>query len=247
MRAGAIISIVFGILLLIGGIIFLALYGIGDANSKFENEIDVPNGQFYVVGDKTASKITGEYSASEPIEVYVTTDESVKSGLIWSIDSLSDVEKLDEGKSSGSIDYETSKSDDTYFLLFNNPNDSSVHLSVDVEFHNEGMSTICLIPGFIMLIIGIVLLAVGMVLRKKYRAEGQYQPQEPTEYSAPTSVPIQPGYQPKHQPAYQSTMKPSSPRFTYSEDETHCPQCNRPLNFMMQYQKWYCTTCQKYF
>lgn len=249
MRVGAIISLIFGILLLIGGIILLVFYGIGDANSEFSGEQNIGYGYYWHIGGKSASKIKGEYSSSGPVDVYVTSDESV-TGFLWSLDDLDDLTALDKGKTEGTIDYETPDSSKEYYLIFTNPNDSNINVNTDVEFQNEGLSMICLIPGIISLIIGVVLLIVGAMLAKKGKvAASQFPAYSPPSGPPATSssVPIQPGYQPGYQSSDQSTMQSTTSSYTYSEQETTCPQCHRPLNFLMQYNKWYCNTCQKYY
>ena len=98
----------------------MIMFLVGSQNSSEEFNKTLEPGQFYVMGDKPASKIVAEYSSTQPIDVYVTTDQNVKYGIVWSLDSIDDCKNLDSGKTSGKIDYDTPDTGKNYYLLLTN-------------------------------------------------------------------------------------------------------------------------------
>ena len=210
MKAGAIVALIFGILFLIGGIILLGLYGLGASNSKQELDETVPAQQFWAMGDKPASRIIAEYKAEYPVDVYVTTDSSVKSGFVFSINSLDDVKLLEEGKTSGKIDYDTPDDSKTYYILFYNKGNYNNKMHVDIEFQFEAMNYMCLIPGVIGLILGPILILVGYRIHKKSKGD------------------FVPGAQP---PGYQQTPGGYQQYPQYGEQgmQRTCKACGRPV------------------
>jgi DNA-directed RNA polymerase subunit RPC12/RpoP len=247
MGTKATIFMIFGIIFVIIGIITFALFAIGDANTKFDDEQTIGYGQFWTIGGKTATRITGEYTASQPVDVYVTTDDSVRSGMVWSLESLEDLESLDEGKTEGNIDYETPDSGKDYYLIFNNPNISSTHVSAKIEFQNEGVLATCLILGVIMLVLGIIFLFLGFRARKQsdglpsqypqypmyqqpqqYQQPAQYPPQYPAQYQQQYQQPPQ---QPQPPPQPQPTPPPQQGIKTYN-----CPHCGKPFKSQIPQQ-----------
>jgi DNA-directed RNA polymerase subunit RPC12/RpoP len=240
MGTKATVFLILGIIFVIIGAITLGLFALGDANSKFDDEQTIGYGQFWTVGGKMATRITGEYTATIPVDVYVTTDESVRTGLIWSLESLDDLETLDEGKTQGNIDYETPDSSKDYYLIFYNPNISSTHVSAKVEFQNEEVLAVCLILGIILLVLGIVFLILGFKFRKEadvrpppYPQQPMYQ--QPQQYQQPAQYP--PQYQqqqyqqPPQQPQPQPTPPPSQGVKTYN-----CPHCGKPFTSQIPQQ-----------
>jgi DNA-directed RNA polymerase subunit RPC12/RpoP len=238
MGTKATIFLIFGIIFVIIGAITLGLFALGDANTKFDDEQTIGYGQFWTIGGKTATRITGEYTASQPVDVYVTTDDSVRSGMVWSLEGLENIELLDEGKTEGNIDYETSDSTTDYYLIFDNPNISSTHVTAKIEFQNEGVLAVCLILGIIMLVLGIVFLFLGIRARKRpdglpppYPQQPMYQ--QPQQYQQPAPYP--PQYQQQYQPPPQQPPQPTPPPQpgikTYN-----CPHCGKPFTSQIPQQ-----------
>ncbi|WP_455391666.1 hypothetical protein [[Eubacterium] cellulosolvens] len=167
MRIATGLSLIFGIFLILGGFVFLTYHSMGEQNSSLEKELDVPENHFFTVGGEKADKIVGEYSATEPVNVYLTTNDSVKTEHIASIESLENYTVLAVGEKAGILDYQTPDSEKKYYIIFNNPNNASIHLDISVEFESSERSTVCLLPGIILLLSGIILIAVGVNFHRK--------------------------------------------------------------------------------
>jgi len=170
MKLATKLSLIFGILLIIGSIIMFGLYLVGETNSKLEKELEIPEFHYFTVGGERADRVIAEYSATESINVYLTTNKSVKQEHLSSIESLDNYVTLDEGNTSGYIDYNTPDSDKEYYLIFNNPNNFTVNLDVNVEFESAVRSSNCLLSGIILLMSGAALLAYGLLERRRQRA-----------------------------------------------------------------------------
>jgi DNA-directed RNA polymerase subunit RPC12/RpoP/flagellar basal body-associated protein FliL len=253
MKARVIVPLIIGILLIVAGLAFLAFYGIGSSNSTLNDERNVGSDQVWILGGKMASRITGEYSASQPVNVYVTTDDSVMGGFIMSIQSLDDVDTIALDSRQGDIDYETGDSSLDYYLLIENPNDTTTNVDLSVVFESDVASTICLIPGIIFLIIGIVLIIVAVMARKKAAAEpAQYPPQMQQQqyYAQPPQQQYAPRQQYTQQPPQQYAQppppvrSPPPPRKTASYD---CPLCRRPFTMQVPSQDTVvtCPSCKQ--
>jgi hypothetical protein len=240
--------LVLGILLIIGGIISLILLGVGSSNSKTEGSQTVPYGSYYVIGGKSAEKIIVDYSASKPVDVYVTTDDSV-TGFIWSVDSLDDLEKLETG-TGGHIEYETEDSGIDCYLLFVNDNEgTSANVNAEVEFQQSGFSNMCLGAGVVLLILGIVFIVISRRMKGKASKAPQYQttpahtqqgyqvgqfpqqpsqdpyPQQPQQQSLYHQPPSQPGYSPPPQQPQQGYQQPQYPQQQgYQQQSQYPPQ-----------------------
>jgi hypothetical protein len=167
MKLATKLSLIFGILLIIGSFIVFILYTSGEPNSKLEKELEIPQFHYFTVGGERADRVIAEYSATESINVYLTTNKSVKHEHLSSIESLDNYVTLDEGNTSGHIEYNTPDSDKEYYIIFNNPNNSTVNLDVNVEFEYTARTSNCLLSGIILLVSGAVLLAYGLLDRKR--------------------------------------------------------------------------------
>jgi DNA-directed RNA polymerase subunit RPC12/RpoP len=227
MKARVIFPLIIGILLVTAGIIFLVFFGIGQDRSTVDLDENVGSDQYYVVGGKKASRITGDYTSSQPISVYITTDESVMDYII-SIQGLDDVDTIATNSVQGDIEYDTQDSNLDYYLLFENRNDVSSHLEASVEFHYDITNILCLIPGIIFLIVGIVLILVAYISHKRAKsAPQQYPAQMPQQqYYAQT-----PAQQYPQQPQQQYAPPPQTSSMTYS-----CPHCGRPFTMQRPFQ-----------
>lgn len=164
------LSLIFGMLLIASSVIFFAFYSMGETNSKLETELIVDENHFFTVGGERASRVIADYTATEPVNVYLTTNQSVRHERLSSIESLDNYTTLDEGKTSGNINYKTPDSKKEYFIIFNNPNNSTVNLDVNVEFEYEARSSNCILSGIILLISGIALFSYGFISRKRLMA-----------------------------------------------------------------------------
>ena len=170
MRLATKLSLIFGLFLIASSVIFFAFNSMGETNSKLETELIVDENHFFTVGGERANRVIAEYSATEPVNVYLTTNQSVRHEHLSSIESLDNYTTLDEGKTSGNINYKTPDSEKEYFIIFNNPNNSTVNLDVNVEFEYEARSSNCLLSGIILLISGVALFAYGFISRKRQMA-----------------------------------------------------------------------------
>ena len=212
------IFMVLGALLLVVGVIFLLMYAIGTGNSKFEDDQLVSPGQSWTIGGKSATKITGEYSSSQPLIITVSTDTT----------GTSDVEILETSSTEGKIDYETPDSSKEYYIHFTNIGSSSADVHVDIEFYSP-IGLICLIPGIILLALGILFLLLGIKFKK--------QPD-----TLPTPYPQQPGYQPQPQyqqpPQYPPQQYPPPPTQPSQPQTTSytCPHCGKPFTTQIPQQ-----------
>jgi DNA-directed RNA polymerase subunit RPC12/RpoP len=223
MGTKATVFMIFGIIFVILGAIFLVMFAIGTDNSKFEDDKTVGPGQSWTIGGKMASKIVGEYSSTEPINIYVGTSQ-------FSLD----FDVIEVGGTGGKIDYETPDSGQDYYLHFVNMGVSNAQVHVNLEFQSS-IGLICLIPGIIMLVLGLVFLFIGFRLRKQPdRLPPQYpqQPmyQQPQQYQQPAQYPPQ-YQQQQYQPPPQPTPPPSQGVKTYN-----CPHCGKPFTSQIPQQ-----------
>ena len=123
------------------------------------------------------------------------------------------------------------------FFLFGSSPDAA-----DVEFCPQAGCYF----GIALLIIGFILVIVGAVLKPKGQAQQYYQqpqaqPARPVQPAPPVAAPVKKEYPPPPPAAapQQPPPPPQGPQYP-------CRWCEQPMNFVDQYQRWYCGRCQRY-
>ena len=91
----------------------------------------------------------------------------------------------------------------------------------------------------IVIIVLIVIILAVFAMRRGRRAAVPPPTHQRQEQYAP------PGCHQVPQPQAPPPPPPPPPQ-SYQDTQRYCTSCGQPLNYMQQYQKWYCYTCQRY-
>ncbi|MCK5560849.1 MAG: hypothetical protein KAJ51_09665 [Thermoplasmata archaeon] len=247
MKTSVLVLIVIGIILFAIGAIFVTFFGIGTENSTIDKEQEIGMGEVYVVGGKSASKIVGEFSSELEISVHVTADEDVRSSSFFAVASLDDYETLVDTKTKADFDYDTPSNTDEYYLLFENKNLQSTNVDIEAEFQSDILSSVCLLPGIILVIIGLVLLILAGIIHKKSKKSDQ----QPDSIPQPSpAYPQYPQYSPSITPTHQTSgpvVAPAQPPPDhYSHQQNICQYCKGTLTYDPNMQRWYCYNCHRH-
>ena len=167
MRISTVLAILIGLILIPIGILFISANSSGHSANSYENELYLERNHFFTVGGESAEKINAEYSSTEPVDIYLTTNSSASHAELTSIESLEDYILLEGGKSSGKIEYKTPDKNKKYYLIFNNINDLTIQLHVYIEFIDDNNQLYNLLPGLVLIFSGIILLTVGIYFQIK--------------------------------------------------------------------------------
>jgi hypothetical protein len=257
MRAMDFISALLFLLILFGGILTVTTNAYADLDFS-QKDINIGNEQYFVIGptisyNEDIVKITGRFNASLPVDVYVTTDSTVKYGLTWSIDEIYNKEKLFKGKTEGKIDYKTPDKGYKYYILIVNPNYSNVNLNIDVTFHNEEEndtkftfldSLICISALIIGLII-VVIIIYHVKLKQKSKQSSHY----PSNWSKESDNKQDDLGQTSIQSAViqaQNSSQNNLSNNSLPQQRKFCSMCGLGLSYIPQNNRYYCYTCKKY-
>jgi len=167
MRISTVLALLIGLTLIPVGLLFIATNSSGHTTNSYENELSLERDHFFSVGGERAERILAEYSSTEPVDIYLTTNSSASHAELTSIESLEDYILLEGGKSSGKIDYKTQGKNEKYYLIFNNINDLTIHLRVYIEFVDDNNVGFNIIPGLVLMLSGVILLMVGIYFHIK--------------------------------------------------------------------------------
>jgi len=148
--------------------------------------------------------------------------------------------------------------DGDWIVRWDNPNDWGVEVkhSVTVESVEDdytsfftswyGIAAIMVIAG------GILLIYVYEKKKKEMEElKESQQPQQQT-HQQPSAPPSQSQQQQPQQAQQQPQQAPpppvqgSSTQQTQRQDGKPCPECDTPMRFVQQYDRWYCDNCEKY-
>lgn len=247
MKASVIVLILIGIILFAIGALFIALFGIGTENSTIDEDQEIGAMQVYVVGGKSASKIVGEFSSDLEISVYVTADEDVRSSSFLDVESLDNYARLVTSETKGDFDYDTPSNTDEYYLIFENRNDESTDVDIRAEFQNDILSSVCLLPGIILVIIGLVLLILAGIIHKKLKKSDQQPEGIPQPSPAYPSIPqYSPSITPTHQTSGPVLAPVQPPPDHYSQQQNICQYCKGTLTYDPNMKRWYCYNCHRH-
>jgi len=163
--------------------------------------------------------------------------------------------------SSGSFEV---KSNGDWYVKWSNLNSKDVELEYDVTVESAENDTSTLVGYFIILVV-LITIVVGLLLyymKKDYEKEKekeelkesqqtQQQPSAPPSQSQqqqpqqPQQAPRQP-QQSQPQQAPPPPAQGSSTQQTQQQDGKPCPECDTPMRYVEQYERWYCDNCGKY-
>ena len=103
--------------------------------------------------------------------------------------------------------------------------------------------------GPIVILIGIGILISGLLVQEKKAVNGYEKTTSKDRNDVSPPVPPSPILSTSEPPPVSkpsSIEKSSVPPPPSSLPSYNCHYCNMPLRFIMQYQRWYCDSCQRY-
>jgi len=156
--------------------------------------------------------------------------------------------------SSGSFEV---KSNGDWYVKWSNPentNDVELEYDVSVESSQDG-DTSDVIGDLIIIVVAICVIGgIGLYyIINDYKKQKELDELKESQQTQPQSQQQPQQYQQTQQQSPTQSQQPppppvqgSSTQQTQQQEGKPCPDCDRPMRFVQQYDRWYCDNCEKY-